>query len=247
MLQHLPNAITLLNLFFGCVGIYACATNDYQLVPYCMAAALIADFLDGYLARMLKVKSDLGAQLDSLADNVTFGVLPGMMLLQLISMSTIGGGGGSYMLNPLGYLAFIYSIFACLRLAKFNLDTRQTEGFIGMPTPAGGIFVLGLYLYFFEQDFSNLPSMAFKLIYQPWTLLAIIAGLSWLMISEIPMFSLKGNLFQWKGNQVRMVFLVVSALLLIGLGVIGLTAVILLYVLVSAMAHFAGKQPKVEG
>jgi CDP-diacylglycerol---serine O-phosphatidyltransferase len=246
MLQHLPNAITLLNLFFGCVGIYACATNDYQLVPYCMAAALVADFLDGYLARMLKVKSDLGAQLDSLADNVTFGVLPGLMLLQLISMSTFGGGG-SYTLNPLGYLAFIYSIFACLRLAKFNLDPRQTDGFIGMPTPAGGVFVLGLYLYFFEQDFSNLPSMAFKLIYQPWALLAILAGLSWLMISEIPMFSLKGNFFQWKGNQVRMVFLVVSALLLIGLGAIGLTAVILLYVLVSAMSYFAGRQPKIDG
>jgi CDP-diacylglycerol---serine O-phosphatidyltransferase len=238
MLRHLPNTITLINLFFGCIGIYACAVNDYQLVPYCMAAALLADFLDGYLARALKVKSDLGAQLDSLADNVTFGVLPGMMLLHLISMSQFGGGG-SYTLNPLAYLGFAYSLFACLRLAKFNLDTRQTEGFIGMPTPAGGIFVLGLYLYFFEQDFSAMPTLAFKFIYQPWSLLAIVAGLSWLMISEIPMFSLKGNLLQWKGNQIRMVFLVISALMLLGLGSIGLTAVISLYVLISVIGYFA--------
>lgn len=238
MIRHIPNTLTLLNLFFGCVGIYACATSNYQLVPYCMAASLLADFLDGYVARLLKVKSELGAQLDSLADNVTFGVLPGMMLMQLISMSSIQPSG-SYTMNPLGYLGFIYSLFACLRLAKFNLDTRQTDSFIGLPTPAAGMFVLGLYIAFFNQDFAFLPSLTFKLIYQFWTILAIIIGLSYLMVSEIPMFSLKGNVLSWEGNQIRLAFLIVSAGLLIYFKVAGLSFVILLYVLVSIATALA--------
>jgi CDP-diacylglycerol---serine O-phosphatidyltransferase len=232
MIRHIPNAVTLLNLLFGCIGVYACATNTYQMVPVCMAAALIADFLDGYLARFLNAKSDIGAQLDSLADNVTFGVLPGMMLMQLISFSSVGTGG-NYSLNPLGYLGFAYSIFATIRLAKFNLDTRQHTHFIGMPTPAAATFVLGLYLYYFQQDFLQMPSLTYQLVYQPLSLIAVTLLLAYLMVSNIPMFSLKGNFLAWKDNQVRLIFIIASILIVLGLGGIGLTLVMVLYVLIS--------------
>jgi CDP-diacylglycerol--serine O-phosphatidyltransferase len=241
MIRHIPNAVTLLNLVFGCIGLYACAANTYEIVPVCMAGALISDFLDGYLARFLNAGSAIGAQLDSLADNVTFGVLPGMMLLQLISFSSIGTGG-SYSMNPLGYAGFIYSVFACIRLAKFNLDARQHTHFIGMPTPAGAIFVLGLYLYYFEQEFNQIPTFSYQTIYQPITLIAVTLGLAALMVSNIPMFSLKGNMLAWKDNQARLIFLVISILLLLWLKAIGLSLVILLYVFVSVIQRFSAKK-----
>jgi CDP-diacylglycerol--serine O-phosphatidyltransferase len=234
MIRHIPNAVTLLNLLFGCIGVYACATNAYQLVPVCMVAALIADFLDGYLARFLNAKSDIGAQLDSLADNVTFGVLPGMMLMQLISFSSVGTGG-NYSLNPLGYIGFTYSIFAAIRLAKFNVDTRQHTHFIGMPTPAAATFVLGLYLYYFQQDFLQMPSVTYQLIYQSLTLIVVTILLAYLMVSNISMFSLKGNFLAWKDNQVRLIFIIASILIVVGLGGIGLTIVMILYVLTSLL------------
>lgn len=241
MTRHIPNAVTLLNLIFGCIGLYACASNTYELVPICMACALIADFLDGYLARFFNAGSAIGAQLDSLADNVTFGVLPGMMMLQLISFSSIGTAG-SYSLNLLGYAGFIYSVFACIRLAKFNLDSRQHAHFIGMPTPAGAIFVLGLYIYYFEQDFSQIPNFSYQAIYQPITLITITLGLSALMVSNIPMFSLKGNVLAWKGNQARLIFLAISILLLLWLKAIGLSLVVLLYIFVSVLQRISGKE-----
>lgn len=245
MIRHIPNALTLLNLFAGCIGVYACATSNFKVVPVCLAVSLVADFLDGFVARALKVKSELGGQLDSLADMVSFGVLPGTMLVQLLGMSNMGLGG-SYELNPVAYLGYVFSLFACLRLAKFNLDTRQSDSFIGMATPAATIFVLGLYLFFFEQDFTVLPTFAFKLVYQTLTLLTIIGVLSYLMISEIPMFALKGNLLKWKGNEVKITFLVISAVLLFSLEAIGLSAVIILYVLASVIDSIIKKMKMIR-
>lgn len=240
MTRHLPNLLTLINLLFGCIGVFACSTNNYKIVPICIAISLIADFLDGLVARALKVKSEMGAQLDSLADMVSFGVLPGVMFVQLISMSNMSGGG-SYEVNPIAYIGFAFSLFACLRLAKFNIDTRQTDSFIGLATPAATIFVLGLYLNFFDHDFSILPSFAFKIIYQTLTLVTLLAGLCYLMISEIPMFSLKGN-FKWKGNEIKIGFLMISAIILFTLQEIGLSAVIILYILTSVLNAMLEKE-----
>lgn len=244
MIRHIPNALTLLNLFAGCIGVYACATSNFKIVPVCLAISLVADFLDGLAARALKVKSELGGQLDSLADMVSFGVLPGTMLVQLLGMSNMGGG--SYELNPVSYSGYIFSLFACLRLAKFNLDTRQSDSFIGMATPAATIFVLGLYLFFFEQDFTVLPTFAFKLIYQTLTLLIITGVLSYLMISEIPMFAMKGNIFKWKGNEIKIIFLLISVFLLFSLEAIGLSAVIILYVFASVIDSIIRKMKVIQ-
>ncbi len=241
MTQHIPNALTLVNLLFGSIGVFACATNNYKIVPICIAISLMADFLDGFVARILKVKSELGAQLDSLADMVSFGVLPGVMFVQLISMSNMSGGG-SYQVNPTAYIGFAFTIFACLRLAKFNLDTRQTDSFIGLATPAATVFVLGLYLNFFDQDFTVLPSFAFKIIYQTLTILTVLAVLCYLMISEIPMFSLKGNVTQWKGNEIKIVFSILSVIVLFTLQEIGLSVVIILYIFASIFSSMLQKE-----
>jgi CDP-diacylglycerol--serine O-phosphatidyltransferase len=240
MIRHIPNSLTLLNLLFGCIGVFACATNNYKIVPICIAISLVADFLDGFVARLLKVKSELGAQLDSLADMVSFGVLPGAMFVQLISMSNMSGGG-SYEVNPIAYLGFAFSLFACLRLAKFNLDTRQTDSFIGLATPAATIFVLGIYLNFFDQDFTIVPTFAFKIIYQTLSVFVMIAVLCYLMISEIPMFSLKGNFTKWKGNEIKIVFLILSVIVLFTLQEIGLSVVIILYIIASIVNAYLQK------
>lgn len=240
MTRHIPNSLTLVNLFSGCIGVYACSTNNFKIVPICIVISLVADFLDGMAARALNVKSELGGQLDSLADMVSFGVLPGTMWVQLIGMSNMSGGG-SYQLHPISYLGYIFSVFACLRLAKFNIDTRQSENFLGLATPAATIFVLGIYLFFFEQNFATLPTFTFKIIYQTLTLLTLVGVLSFLMVSEIPMFSLKGNFSKWQGNQVKIIFILLSIIALVILREIGLSIVIVLYILASYIDNLLKK------
>lgn len=234
MKAHIPNSLTILNLIAGIVGIYACATSNYMLVPICMGVSLLADFLDGYVARALNAGSELGKQLDSLADNVTFGVLPGMMLMQLISMSGMSAAG-SYDLHPMAFLGLIYAVGACYRLGKFNIDTRQTQSFLGMPTPAGAIFVLGIYMSFFQNAHLAQPGMIFKAVYQPLSMIAITVVLAGLMISELPMFSLKGNFLKWKGNEIRMIFIVLSLAALYFLRYGGFSVIILMYVFFSIL------------
>ncbi|MCO5249620.1 MAG: CDP-alcohol phosphatidyltransferase family protein [Chitinophagales bacterium] len=230
MKKYIPNVFTQFNLFAGCVGVYACATNHYKLVPICIVLSLVFDFIDGLSARLLQVKSELGAQLDSLADMVSFGVLPGMMLLQLIGMSNMGMGGESFLLNPIAYLGFIFTVFASLRLAKFNIDTRQSESFLGLATPAATIFVLGLYLHFFQQNFLNLPTFGYKVIYQIPSLLAITAILSLLMVSEIPMFSFKGDILK---SPIKIGFVILSLIILLLFREIGMSIAVIFYIFAS--------------
>ena len=220
MKKHIPNSLTLLNLFSGCCGIVACMQHQYYLVPIFISISLLADFLDGFVARALKVKSDLGGQLDSLADMVTFGVLPGVMLFTLSSSTTAFCCN-----NLLPYTGFIYSVFACLRLAKFNLDTRQTVDFIGLNTPSGAIFVLGLYCNYFIFG-NKLP-----ILYQPITLAIIAIILAFLMVAEFPMFSLKGNLFSWKQNKFRLLLILSIIPQFLIFNWLGLSTIILTYII----------------
>ncbi|MCO5230715.1 MAG: CDP-alcohol phosphatidyltransferase family protein [Chitinophagales bacterium] len=244
--QYVPNMLTLLNLFSGSIGVYACATANWKLVPICIIISLAADFLDGLSARLLKVKSELGAQIDSLADMVSFGLLPGMMLVQIIGMSNMSGGG-SYEVGHISYLGFIFTLFAALRLAKFNIDTRQSETFIGLATPAATIFVLGLYLYFFAQEFDALPSFISRLLFQTLTLFTIVGLLSYLMVSEIPMFALKGGIFRWKGNEIKILFIVASIITLFTMEELGLSVVVILYIFASIINNMIQKARLVKG
>jgi len=225
MLAFIPNLITLLNLLMGCFAIKFIFDNEPIMAVICIAIGLLADFLDGAVARMLKVSSELGKQLDSLADMVTFGVVPGMLLYYLLSQN-----------SEFPYLGFILPLFAALRLGKFNLDTRQSDHFIGLPTPACTIFVVGLLLIY-EWNTYDLATITAH----PTFLIATIIILSYLLVAELPLFSLKFKNLAWKTNEVRFSFVAVSLLLLLLFREVGLILSILIYLLLSIFQNFISK------
>ena len=220
---NLPNLLTLINLFSGGCAIVCLNNGQYKEAVYWLIASGIADFGDGLVARAMNISSPIGKQLDSLADMVSFGLAPGMMFYQMLSehfsKATFWG------VNLYAALAFVLTCFACLRLAKFNLDTRQSDSFIGLATPAMTLFVAGVLLIFNDNAFGMAAQIA-----QPMVLYPMIAILSYLMISEIPMFSFKMKNAGWKGNELRFSFLILAILQFIFLGWAGLCTVVITYV-----------------
>jgi len=247
MIKHIPNSVTLINLACGCLGVVYCLEGSYGYVMILMAASLLADFADGMLARLLNAKSELGVQLDSLADAVSFGVLPGtilyVLLEQAVSTPIMDGvptvANYSETLFRMEHLGFVFTLFAILRLGKFNIDTRQTDSFLGLATPAASLFVLGLLMikYFNAPIFSIwLESELFLLV-----LTSVLAGL---MVSELPMFSFKVSGTMWKGNESRVIFLVLCIPLLFFLKWAALPFIILLYVLISTLEDMVLSKPE---
>lgn len=226
MKQHIPNLLTLSNAFAGSVALVFIFQQDWQNALLCIFSGLLADFLDGGVARLLGVSSELGKQLDSLADMITFGVVPGAIMYQLLLKSCLAS---DWSMN-LAFTAFLIPVFACLRLARFNLDSTQSEDFIGLPTPAATFFVIGLLLIDWQQ------LMGANGLAQPATLLILVLLISWLMVSPIRLFGLKFKHFQWRGNAVRFVFLGLSATLLIVLQLAALVPIIGLYILMSLVS-----------
>lgn len=245
--QHIPNSLTLLNLFCGVAGIIFCLFNHYYLVPVMLFIALLADFLDGFVARALNVKSDLGAQLDSLADMTTFGVLPSLMLFSLLHFLNRESdlhftfnklmGNNELIFPAIAFIGIFYAVFACLRLAKFNIDTRQTINFIGLPTPAAAMFVLGLYAYY---TFSH--GKANPIIINQYSIIASTIVLSILMIAELPLFSLKGNPFNYKQNKIRFIFLLICFPQLFLFGWLSLSSIIISYIVFSIIDNLINKK-----
>lgn len=255
IIKQIPNALTLTNLFCGCLAIISIFTDQLDMVPYFVLISLLADYSDGFVARLLKVSSPMGRELDSLADMVSFGVLPGAMLFYMINQAEgIGIVNFSDSSTLIGLSGFIVTIFSCVRLAKFNLDTRQTEGFVGLNTPASTIFVLGLLLLSLDPiDYYGLHYILTNVSF----LIGISIVLAYMLIAEIPMFSFKfksldtgaqtkkekvssflGNL---KRDKIRLSFVLVtiSCLLLFKLGA-ALSIVILNYILISVALWMAG-------
>jgi len=229
-LFSLPNILTLVNLFFGCMAVVFIFSYYMDFVPYCIAVCLVADFLDGFAARFTKSSSDIGKQLDSLADVVSFGVVPGAILFQLLfqkyeSDAIFYSTTKIYLLSA---PAFLVTMFAALRLAKFNVDPRQSDTFIGLATPAMTIFVIGYLLVVMNSPFGLT-----NLVFRKEILYAIIIMFSLLMVVEIPMFSLKFKSFGWKGNEVVYVFIFLSLILLATLKFVAIPIIIILYVLIS--------------
>ena len=190
----------------------------------------VFDFFDGMTARLLGVSSPIGKELDSLADVITFGFAPSAMVFTLISANCTCDTTGcvSYILP---FTAFLMAAFSALRLAKFNLDERQTMGFIGLPTPANALFWTSLILRVKDM---NIP-------YLPWIGLALVLVSCWLLVCEIPMFALKFKSFAWKGNETRYTFILLSAVLLIIFQWTAFSIIIPLYILVSAGESLRGK------
>ncbi len=214
--RHLPNSLTAANLLCGCLGIVAIVQNIPVPVAYFVWAACVFDFFDGFAARMLKVSSPIGKELDSLADMVSFGVLPALMLFQLIA------GNGSHDLLP--YAALMVAVFSALRLAKFNVDERQSDSFIGLPTPANALFLTALPF---------LPEGVSLFVSNAWTLTAIAVIFSLLLVAPLPLFALKFKHFGWQGNQVRYIFVLLSGVLIVVWGAAAPVPVIIIYLLLS--------------
>lgn len=215
-LKHLPNTLTCLNLVCGCLGIVFVLEGNTVPAAYFVWAACVFDFFDGFVARWLNVSSAIGKELDSLADMVSFGALPSIMMYAWINAQTEN--------QWLPYTAFLIAVFSALRLAKFNIDTRQTTSFIGVPTPANALFLTALPF---------LPNQILQIVQKPWLLVVIVVVFSLLLVSELELFALKFKNFAWQGNELRFTFLLLAVLLIMVIPKSSLPLIILLYILLS--------------
>ena len=225
--KHIPNLITLLNLFSGCIALVFAFNQDFEMAFYFVSLGIFLDFFDGFFARLFHVSSPLGLQLDSLADMVTSGVVPGLVMFQMMISHASTAVEGHLQFFP--YLGFIITLGSCYRLANFNIDTRQTDSFIGLPTPANALFILSLPLVL--QSTNSL--FMIELLSNQWFLLVITLLSAYMLNAEIPLFSLKIKKFSLKENALQIVFLASSFLLLVFLQYFGIPLLILLYVLLS--------------
>jgi CDP-diacylglycerol--serine O-phosphatidyltransferase len=222
LLRHLPNALTCGNLLSGCIGIVLTLQEGAFYASWFVWAACIFDFLDGFVARALKVSSPIGKELDSLADMVSFGVLPSVMLYEMISVISSS--------DYLPFVAFLVAVFSALRLAKFNIDENQKASFTGLPTPAAAL--LATSLIYLKGPFTPLISKDVLLV-------AFVLFLSYLLVSPWELFALKFKNFSWADNKIRFTFLAISVLLLALWQAAALPFVILLYVAMSLLTRWA--------
>ncbi len=226
--RNIPNTITSCNLFCGCVAVYMAFQSNYEMAMLFIILGAVFDFFDGMSARLLHVSSAIGKELDSLADDVTFGLAPAAIAFSLFKevyvpefLAPIAG--------ILPFTAFLISIFSALRLAKFNIDERQTSSFIGMPTPANALFWSSLVVG--SHDF--LISTSFNAIY----LFILVVVTSLLLVAELPMFSLKFKDLSWAHNKVTYIFLLVCIPLLIIFRISGPAAIIVWYIVLSVITR----------
>ncbi|RYE50240.1 MAG: CDP-diacylglycerol--serine O-phosphatidyltransferase [Sphingobacteriales bacterium] len=225
MKRHIPNAITCANLFSGCIAIVFAFKGELQTAAWFAVLSGVFDFFDGFAARALNVKSNIGKDLDSLADVISFGFLPGVIMFKLLEMSEFS--------SPyLPYLGFIITVFSALRLAKFNNDTRQTEDFIGLNTPMNTFFIASLP--FIGEDHPAITGSVLLLT-------GVTALVSYMLISEWKLFSMKFNSYQWKPNRYKYLFLIVSVVLAAVLQFAAVPFILLLYVGTSFL-HFKKAQ-----
>ncbi len=231
--RNVPNTLTCGNLVSGCIAVGNAFVGLYDWAFLFIIIGAVFDFFDGMSARLLGVSSPIGKELDSLADCVTFGVAPSAMVFTLLSTLDMPS-----FLRPVGafvpYWAFLMAAFSALRLAKFNLDERQTTSFIGLPTPANALFWASLIVGA-ESFIANLPLAVL-------VVMAMVIVSSWLLVAELPMFSLKFKHWGWKGNEVRYSFLIVCAVLLATLRLTGFAAIVALYVAYAACGHCSRKK-----
>ena len=225
--KHIPNTITCCNLISGCIATYYAFLGEFDMALLFIIIGAVFDFFDGMSARLLGVSSPIGKELDSLADDITFGFAPSAIVFEYLRSET----------ELLPFLVFVMAAFSALRLAKFNLDERQALGFIGLPTPANALF-WGSLIAGAGDWMKTAPFIGDNLS------LVIIAGVfisSYLLIAEIPMFALKFKHWGFKGNEVKYIFVLSCIPLLLLLGVSGFAAIIAWYVLLSVITNKSNK------
>lgn len=226
MKRHIPNIFTSLNLSSGCIATVMAFNGEYLWVVVWVLIAALFDFSDGFSARLLKAYSPLGKELDSLADLISFGLAPSMTVFHFLTENIYRISSNSIIIEYLPYFAFLLAVFSALRLAKFNIDERQSDSFIGLNTPANALFWVS-FCYGIVHD---APMITTLLVY---TVLVGILLFSLLMVSEIPMFSLKVKSIKLKGNEYRYFLLIFTIGLVAYIGILGITGGILLYIALS--------------
>jgi len=227
MKKHIPNTITCCNLISGCIATYYAFLGDYYTALLFIVIGAVFDFFDGMSARLLHVSSEIGKELDSLADDITFGFAPSAIVFSFLNSFHIH-------LPFVPFLAFLIAAFSALRLAKFNLDERQALGFIGLPTPANALFwgalIANLNFHRWLEPYM-IPN------FWLYVILVLIPISCYLLVSEIPMFALKFKTWGWKGNEVKYIFLLTCIPLLYLLGTLGIAAIIAWYVVLSVITN----------
>ena len=226
--KSLPNGLTCCNLISGCIAVSYALGGDAQTALLFIIIGAVFDFFDGFTARALKVSSPIGKELDSLADDITFGFAPSAIAFMMLKECAVPDSLlGAQKIYP--YAAFVMAAFSALRLAKFNLDERQTSSFIGMPTPANALFWGALAC---SVNAELLASSAAAYI-----IILMVFGSSALLVSEIPMFALKFKNYSWKDNKVKYIFIALSLAVIIPFGIGGLAIAILLYLMLSLLTE----------
>lgn len=223
MKRHIPNTITCCNLISGCIATWYAFQGDFSMALLFIIIGAVFDFFDGMVARLLHVSSPIGKELDSLADDITFGFAPSAIVFEYLRSDT----------ELLPFVIFVMAAFSALRLAKFNLDERQALGFIGLPTPANALF-WGSLIAGAGDWMKSAPFIG------PNLSLVILAGVfisCYLLIAEIPMFALKFKTWGWKGNEIKYIFILSCIPLLLLLGVSGFAAIIAWYVILSVATN----------
>ena len=231
MRQHVPNIITCGNLVSGCFSILFSFSGMPVAAAIMIFVAGLFDFFDGFSARLLDAHSPIGADLDSLSDMVSFGVAPGCIMYHLMRE------GMTEPVWPLGNIslfacfAFLLPVFSAVRLAKFNVDTRQTTSFIGLPTPPMAIFMASLPLAFWQRGILGQP------VLNPYLCLGIVILFSVLMVCNRPFFSFKMKSVSWKGNEVRWIFLILAVAGFAAFRFVALPFILLAYILMSVLFY----------
>lgn len=247
MKKHIPQFITMLNILCGCIATVFAVLNMLELAALFVFLGIVFDFFDGLAARLLDAQSELGIQLDSLADLITSGLVPGIVMFQLLAMSQTGGwnldiSGTSetltwtgFKISFLPFFGFLITLASAYRLAKFNIDENQATSFIGLPTPANALFILSLPLILLYQgnDYLN------QIILNPWFLIIITVLSSYLLNSRIELFALKFKNWSFKDNALRYIFVIVSLVLLLTMKFLAVPAIVFFYI-VSSMVYKIG-------
>ncbi|MEN8136887.1 MAG: CDP-alcohol phosphatidyltransferase family protein [Bacteroidota bacterium] len=240
--KHIPNILTLGNLFSGLMAVLLILNGYYVWAGAFVFLGAFFDFFDGMIARLLGVSGELGKQMDSLADMVSFGVVPGMAMFEMLKLANNDVADVVFYSNEnLNILlhsdtvyalpGFLITLFSALRLAKFNIDTRQTSSFIGVPTPAITLFVLSIFLIsVLKQD-----EMIENMVATPWVLYLITVLASYALVAELPLFAMKFKVWNWQDNKIRWIFVAISLVLISVFQLVAIPYIIIVYILLSVV------------
>ncbi|WP_291865773.1 CDP-alcohol phosphatidyltransferase family protein [Maribacter sp.] len=250
MKRHIPNLITLLNLFCGCVAVIFAVLNQLEIAALFVFLGIVFDFFDGFAARILNAQSPVGLQLDSLADMITSGLVPGIVMFQLLGMSMTGGWNvdlSSQAANdtfwvglkvaPLPFFGFLITLASGYRLAKFNVDEDQQSSFVGLPTPANTLLILSLplILLYHNNDMLN------NVILNQWFLIGMTLLSAYLLNAKIGLFALKFKTWDFKDNALRYIFIIVCLVLIATMKFMAIPAIIGFYILSSVVSNFSNR------